>query len=176
MSIFSGNFKHEPLVVDLTQRLKFHKNHHVGLLDEADQIQSDVPRANVDYYPSDAVEKSRSNRPVERDVRQDHIVSFAPGTISPRGVFWLIPDSFEELPDQVQQHPLVGQVFAKFLQNKKLERALKIQARNEPELVEKLKLTGNTVLEDEAELRVNKAIRKVMDHADQMNSSSSDSS
>jgi len=173
MSIFHKNFEHKPLVIDLTQRVKFHKNHHAGLLSEAHQIPSDVPRANVSYHPKDAVEKSRADRPVEHDVRQDHVVPFAPGTISPRGVFWLIPDSFKELPDQVQQHPLVGQVFAKFLENKKLERALKIQANNEPELVEKLKISGNSWLDDEAQMKVNNAIQNVMDQADRMNQNSS---
>jgi len=174
MSIFNDNFEHSPLVIDLTQRVKFHKNHHAGLLDKAEQIPSDVPRANVNYYPRDATEKSRANRTVEHDVRQDSIIPFAPGTISPRGVFWLIPDSFQELPDQVQQHPLVGQVFAKFMKNRELERALKLQAQNEPELVEKLKLSGSSPLDDQAQIRVNKAIQNVMDQAERMNSSSSD--
>jgi hypothetical protein len=172
MSIFNDNFEHSPLVIDLTQRVKFHKNHHAGLLENAEQIPSDVPRANVNYYPRDATEKSRANRTVEHDVRQDSIIPFAPGTISPRGVFWLIPDSFQELPDQVQQHPLVGQVFAKFMKNRELERALKIQAQNEPELVEKLKISSSSRLDDQMEMKINNMIQNVIDTADQINSSS----
>jgi len=176
MNIFSENYQDTPWVVDLTQRVKFHKNHHIGRLNEANQIPSDVPRVNVSYYPSDAVEKSRSNRPVEHDVRRDSIVSFPPGTISPRGGVWLIPDSFDELPDQIKSHPKVGLVFRKFIENRKLERLLKAKAESEPEAVRNLKLTQSSMFREEAELAMNNKIENIIEEAVKSSSSSDGSS
>lgn len=180
MGFFDQNFKNDPIVVNCAQNLEYVDNYHVGTLDdsrEGEVYGSGAKRRQVKWTPRDTVDGDPDIFPTT--IRKEHYVSFAPGTISPRAVVWLLPDKFSELPDQMK-HSDLGLVFSEFYKNKGIERALKVVAESEPEIMDKIRMaTRNSELDDQ----VRKAVSNVMDDVekaarltDNKNSSSSSES
>jgi hypothetical protein len=175
MSLFGGNYENSPLVIDLSQNLKFHRNHHAGLFHDSHPVGDEVPRRIVEWYPRDAVEEEESERLCRHSVRKDRVVEFPPGVISPRGVFWLMPDKADQLPEMVKNHKQLSPFFNAWFRHKEVMRALKYKAQTESEVMDKLKFaTTPTELDDRVARVMNNYIDDIQERAQEMNSSGSD--
>lgn len=149
MSLFGGNYNNDPLVVNLSQNLKFHKNHYAGVFRDSHSVGDEVPRRVVEWEPKDAVDSQEAERMCRSSVRKDRVVEFAPGVIAPRGVIWLMPDKADQLPEQAKSHPQMGPFFNGWYRHKEVIRGLEHKARTESEIMDKLKFaTQSTELDD----------------------------
>lgn len=166
MSLFGGNYENDPLVVNMTQPYKFHKNHHAGVFEDSYRIDNgDVPRTVVEWYPRDTVDDAEASRLCRTSVRSDRVVEFAPGTIAPRGVLWLMPDQADQLPQQVKSHPQMGPFFNGWYRHQEVIRALEYKAKTESEVMDKLKFsTTPSELDD----HVTKAFNKHLENAEKL--------
>lgn len=166
MSLFGGKYENDPLVVNMSQNLKFHKNHHAGVFQDSHTIDNgDVARSVVEWSPKDAVDSEEADRLCRDSVRKDRIVEWAPGTIAPRGVIWLLPDKADQLPQQARTHPEMGPFFNGWYRHQSVIRALEYKAKTESEVMEKLKFsTTPSELDD----HVTKAFNKHLENAEKL--------
>ena len=178
MSLFGGNYENDPLVVNMTQNLKFHKNHHAGVFEDSHRVDNgDHARSIVEWYPRDTVDDAEASRPCRSSVRSDRIVEWAPGTIAPRGVIWLMPDQADQLPQQARSHPQMGPFFNGWYRHQEVIKALEYKAKTESEVMEKLKFsTTPSELDDHVTKAFNKHLDQIEQRAKSMNSNGSDSS
>jgi hypothetical protein len=177
MSLFNGNYKNDPLVINLSQRLKFHKNHHAGIFEKSHEIGDEVPRRVVEWSPKDAVDDQEADRPCRDSVRKDRVVEFPPGTIAPRGVIWLMPDKADQLPELVKGHKQLNPFFNGWYRHKEIIRGLEYKARTESGIMDKLRFaTESTELDDRVARAFNRHIDQIQDQAKAMNSNGSDNS
>jgi len=166
MSLFGGKYENDPLVVNLSQNLKFHKNHHAGIFkDSHGPIGEENPRAVVEWSANDAVDRAEAERLCRTNVRKDRVVEFPPGTIAPRGVIWLMPDKADQLPSQVRTHPQLNPFFNGWYRHQEVIEALEYKARTESEVMDKLRFsTTPSELDD----RVAQAFNKHLENAEKL--------
>ncbi|WP_313694221.1 hypothetical protein [Halorarum halobium] len=156
----------------MSQKLKFHKNHHAGIFRNSHEIGDEVARRVVEWQPKDAVDSEESERLCRSSVRKDRVVEFAPGVIAPRGVIWLMPDKADQLPEQVKSHPQVGPFFNGWYRHKEVIRGLEYKARTESEVMDKLKFaTTPSELDDRVARVMNRYVDNLQEQAKAMNSS-----
>ena len=177
MSLFGGKYENDPIVVNMTQNLKFHKNHHAGLFEDSHQIGDEVPRVMVEWYPRDTKDDAESSRLCRNSVRKDRIVEWAPGTIAPRGVMWLLPDQADQLPQQARTHPQMGPFFNGWYRHQEVIQALEYKAKTESEVMDKLRFATNpSELDDRVTKAFNQHLDQIEQRAKSMNSNSSNDS
>lgn len=177
MSLFNGNYNNQPVVIDLSQNLKFHKNHHAGILHDSHPIGDEVPRRVVEWYPKDAKDDVEAERLCRNSVRRDRVVEFAPGTISPRGVAWLMPDKLDQLRQPIKNHSVLGPFFSAWFRHQEVIKGLQYKARTESEIMDKLRFaTQSTELDDRVARAFNRHIDQIQEQAKAMDSNSSDNS
>ena len=177
MSLFGGNYENDPLIINMSQNLKFHKNHHAGLFHDSLKVGGDVPRRMVEWYPRDTVDDAEASRLCRDSVRRDRVVQFPPGTIAPRAVFWLLPDQVDQLPQQARSHPQMGPFFNAWYRHQEVIRALEYKAKTESEVMDKLRFATNpSELDDRVTKAFNQHLDQIEQRAKSMNSNGSDSS
>lgn len=165
MSLFGGKYENDPVVVNMSQNLKFHKNHHAGIFRDSHTIDNgDVARSVVEWSPKDAVDSKEADRLCRSSVRKDRIVEWAPGTIAPRGVIWLMPDQADQLPKQARTHPEMGPFFNGWYRHQEVIQALEYKAKTESEVMDKLRFATNP---SELDDRVTKAFNNHLDQIEQ---------
>lgn len=175
MSLFSGKYENDPLVINMSQNLRFHKNHHAGVFQDSHKVDNgDVARRVVEWSPKDAVDDQEADRPCRTNVRGDRVVEFAPGVIAPRGVVWLMPDKADQLPEQAKSHPQMGPFFNGWYRHKEVIQALEYKARTESEVMDKLRFATNpTELDDRVARVMNRYVDNLQEQAKAMNSNGS---
>jgi hypothetical protein len=175
MTLFGGKYENDPLVINMSQNLKFHKNHHAGVFEDSHKVDNgDVARRVVEWSPKDAIDKEEADRPCRTSVRRDRVVEFAPGVIAPRGVVWLMPDQADQIPEQVKSHPQMGPFFNGWYRHQEVIQALEYKARTESEVMEKLRFaTSSTDLDDRVAQAFNRHLDQIEDRANSMNSNGS---
>lgn len=178
MSLFGGKYENDPLVINLSQNLRFHKNHHAGIFKDAHgPIGEENPRAVVEWTANDAVDRAEAERLCRSNVRKDRIVEWAPGTIAPRGVIWLMPDKADQLPSQVKTHPQLNPFFNGWYRRQEVIKGLEYKARTESGVMDKLRFaTSSTELDDRVAQAFNRHLDQIEQRAKSMNSNSSDDS
>ena len=174
MSLLNSNYENDPVIVNLSQNLRYHKNHHAGILNTVDgPFGEENPRVKVRWSPKDSVDSQEAKRECRTSVRKDRIVEWAPGVIAPRGVIWLMPDKADQLPQQVRTHPQLNPFFNGWYRHQNVIEALKYKARTETEVMDKLRFaTTPSELDDRVARAFNNYLDQVEDHAEAMNSSS----
>jgi len=176
--LFNSNYEYDPILHNYTQNLRSHASHHVGVFrGKTTPFGEENPRVTVAMEPKDAKSKEESNRTCRYSVRQDRILEFPPGTLGPRAHWYLMPDKADQLSRRVRNDEQLGPFFEAWFKQQNLIKALKFKARQENEIMDKLRFTTRpSELDDAAISQMNSLMETVEKHANKMNSSSSDSS
>jgi len=178
MGFFDRNFQYDPILVNLAQNLEYVPDYHVGTVDtddvdEGEELDTGDKREQVRWTPKDATDSPPDIWPTS--IKKGNMVTFPPGSISPRAVVWLLPDRFSELPEDVKRSD-VGLVLSEFYKNKEVERALQEIAENEPEIMDKIRAaTQPGELDDQVSKRFNQLLDSVEKAANVTEDSSSSS-
>lgn len=169
-----NNKKDDPIVLNLSQTLEYQDNFLVGRLANPPKPveANDEVRKIFEWYPHDAVEKQEAQRLQKTSVRSGHVLTIGQGEVSPRKVYMLLPDKFSEVPGEVKRSK-VGNVLAQFYQQKQYERALKIVADNQPEIMDKVRTAvKSSELDDQIKKQVQDELEMLQKIADDSGSSS----
>jgi len=170
--LFNSNFEYDPIIHNLTQNLRFHDSHHVGVYrGKTSPVGDENPRVRIEMSPTDSKSKEESNRTSRYSVRKDRIVKFAPGELGPRAHWWLMPDNADQLPSRVRNHKQLGPFFDGYFKHQNVMKALRFKAKTEAEVMDKLRFaTTPSELDDRVARAFNNYLSQVEDHAEAMNS------
>jgi hypothetical protein len=173
--LFNSNYEYDPIIHNFTQNLKFHDSHHVGVFKgQSPPVGEENPRVKIAMKPKDSKSREEAKRTSRYSVRQDRIKEFPPGTLGPRAHWYLMPDKADQLPRRVRNDEQMGPFFDAWFKQQNLIKALKFKARQENEIMDKLRFTTRpSELDDAAISQMNNLMETVEKHANKMNQNSS---
>ena len=158
-----SNEKDDPVVVNLSQRMEFEDNFHIGRFENREPRRGGGEvRDHFEWVPKDAVDRREAKRLQKSSVKPGNVLEFGPGTLSPRKIYWLLPDYPTELPDEVRQSDVGVWLERLHYQKQSVIRALEVTAEKEPQIMSKVRTAMSSELDD----RVQKSVNKVLQQAE----------
>jgi len=176
--LFNSKYEYDPIIHNNTQPLNNHARHHVGVFTgKSSPFGEENPRVVVEMRPKDAKSKEEASRTCRYSVRVDRIKRFPPGTLGPRAHWYLMPDKADQLPSRIRNDKHLGPVFQAWFKQQNWIKGLRFKARQENQIMDKLRITeSGSELDDRVARVFNRKLDQIEKRAQQMNSSSSDSS
>jgi len=174
----SSNYEYDPIIHNYTQNLRSHATHHVGVFKgKSSPFGEENPRVTIEMLPKDAKSKEEAKRKARYSVRKDRIKEFPPGTLGPRAHWYLMPDKADQLPRRVRNDEQLGPFFDAWFKHQAFIEGLKFKARQENDIMQKLRITeGSSELDSRVQRVVNEKLDQIEKRAQQRNSSSNSES
>lgn len=182
-NLFDGN-KDDPIVLNFAQTQEYTDNFLVGRLlpeEEPGEKNPDTVEANgnvrnvVEWEAIDAVTRKQNDRVQKTSVLSSNLIQIGQGTVSPRKVYFLMPDRMSEIPDELKRPTndaadevteALGLVLSQFYKQRRLEEMLKIVAEAEPETYSKIEeLVKNSSLDDDVRMKHIRELSRLKDAA-----------
>lgn len=173
-------------IANLAQGMRNVPNHFFGELapprdvdageNPKHEVKNGEERLVFYWYAVDAETERQSAQVRETSIRKDHAISFAENELGPQNYWIWLPDSYESLPEKVDElpsqldseGPALGQFFYKFFY-RPMRIQQKLEALAEKDFEETRKISDairSTSLDDELDDQVMRELRRVMSAAE----------